>query len=883
MKKQVHLIMLLVSLLCGSLPLGAGAATTSPDSVRLSSQVSAPIYFRQGRSDIDPAFLGNRERMESFVNSLRQVLANPDYVVNKVRVVGMASPEGSRARNEELAGARAQALAAFITDATGVEIEKIEVVNGGENWAGLYAMIEASDEVPDKAQLLAFWQQYGDDRDALKHRIQYYNGSRAWKYMYENFFPILRTGAGGTVSSQLLSQLSRGNWNRMNAILDDLDVDESTRQNLAAIMNASPDRLSESQSLLDMLQAINEDAETYADMKHKAVDYLLAESSEVSDRNWEFLRARIAASNIDNKEELLQIIDNVPVARREQQLRELNGGESYAQIEKLYPELLAETEAAEAGRAASAAVTAANWNVLRAVAERSNVADKAQVLAIIDNEPDPVVREQKLRELNGGESYRLLADQAAPELLFGSELPAGRQQLNRALVRKRVAASSIAAKQEILAILDSESDPQECVRKLNALSASDDAAIVSAILTADGNDLTPALSATTSAANWELLREMIAVSDMPDKSEAIAIIDNEPDPAVRQQKLQQLNGGYTYRYMKEVFFPELLYGLSSSAKENWKLLEQTVADSDMANREEILNIIKSTPAGVEREEALRALDGGKTWNEIREAAFSALLLNTDPVEVTGTGMSFSFEESPAAKERAEALRRQQAEERLAEARRREQEKRMIEERERAAAEQARLEAEAAAAVVYRSSADFALKTDLVLWGSLMPCFDFGSYTPNLSGELFFARRWSIQLGGAYSNWNAFAGNHGLYALTAVDVEPRVWFKKNGYRGFYAGVYGTYGDFDIQTKEGLTGTTGTYFFAGASIGWQPRLSAHWFFDLNVRLGYRSAKCSDYTVGQGYYEGHYYLDSHRTSGKFAPQLRLQLAYRFGKSGK
>lgn len=79
----------------------------------------------------------------------------------------------------------------------------------------------------------------------------------------------------------------------------------------------------------------------------------------------------------------------------------------------------------------------------------------------------------------------------------------------------------------------------------------------------------------------------------------------------------------------------------------------------------------------------------------------------------------------------------------------------------------------------RMPAVLALKTDFVLWGTLMPGFEMGTFTPNLSAEFYFAKRWSVQLGGAYSNWNAISGDKGLYAVSAVDFEPRFWARKDG--------------------------------------------------------------------------------------------------------
>ena len=114
----------------------------------------------------------------------------------------------------------------------------------------------------------------------------------------------------------------------------------------------------------------------------------------------------------------------------------------------------------------------------------------------------------------------------------------------------------------------------------------------------------------------------------------------------------------------------------------------------------------------------------------------------------------------------------------------------------------------------------------------------------------------------------------------MDLEPRWWLKDNGlFRGFYAGIFGTYGDFDLQKKEQETGYTGTYFMGGVTGGWCQVLGRHLYLEAALRLGFRSAKGDNYTI----LNDHYYWDSSENRSKFAPQVRLQLVYRFGKSGK
>lgn len=717
--------------------------------------IAAPIYFRLGRSDIDPSFMGNSEQIERFVSSLRDILSNPDYVISKVRVVGTASPDGARERNEELAGARAQALSDLLLQRTSIPADKIEVVNGGENWQGLRAMIESSDEVPDKSKMLEFMNRYSGDRDRMKQSMQFYNGSRAWRWMYKHFFPILRTGAGGASGGERLSRLSITNWQRIRDVIHDLDLDEETKRAMYNTLDqTASDTKTGAADVVRQLRELSPDQETYERLERQAVGELLSGANALSADNWAQLRGLIAASDMPGKEEVLRIIDDVPIAQREQQLRGLNDGNTFNYVaEHFYPQLL--------------------------------------------------TSEEQTRQDDG------------------------------------------------------------------------------------------VTTSTLNAENWRKLRDMVTASDMPSKAEVLSVIDSESDPAVRERKLHDLNGGYPYRYIQEVFFPELLYDISSASKENWQLFEEQVLGSNLPNKEKVLEILRTSPAGAPREAAIRALDDSRTWNELSRMVLPELLQSTDDVEApSGTGMSVTFEASPAAKARAEELRlraEREAAERAEQARLEEEQRRKAEQ-ERLEAERARAEAEAerarreAAAQLREQRQEsrkmtplLGVKTDLVMWGSLMPGFKMGAWTPNLSAEVYFANKWSVQLGWAYSHWDALSGGYGQFSSSALDLEARWWLKGDRlFRGFFAGVYGTYGDYDLQDKEQPTGQTGTFFGTGIGVGWLQPLSRHWALEAEVRAGYRSASNELYDIETD----HYYLDRKQNEGGFTPQLRIQLVYRFGR---
>ncbi|MCS2893550.1 DUF3575 domain-containing protein [Parabacteroides faecis] len=171
-----------------------------------------------------------------------------------------------------------------------------------------------------------------------------------------------------------------------------------------------------------------------------------------------------------------------------------------------------------------------------------------------------------------------------------------------------------------------------------------------------------------------------------------------------------------------------------------------------------------------------------------------------------------------------------------------------------------------------------LKTDLMLWGGVMPGFKMGTWTPNLSAEIYFGRHWSGQAGYAYSNWNTFTSSKELYALSAAELEVRSWLGKTSWlQGFYLGLYGTYGEYDVQL--GVQGQTGSFWAAGIGAGYMQPLSMHWGLEIQVRSGYRSVRNNQYDIEQE----HYYFARRETKGLFSPQVRLQLVYRFGKQKK
>ena len=99
------------------------------------------VYFPVGKSDINHDFRGNAEVLDRIVNITRQIMADTTSTVCRIQIVGMASVEGAVARNEKLAGARADALKQYIQERVQMPDSFFEVANGGEAWADFRSQI----------------------------------------------------------------------------------------------------------------------------------------------------------------------------------------------------------------------------------------------------------------------------------------------------------------------------------------------------------------------------------------------------------------------------------------------------------------------------------------------------------------------------------------------------------------------------------------------------------------------------------------------------------------------------------------------------------------------------------------------------------------------
>ena len=125
---------------------------------------SVKIYFRQSKIDLVPSLNNNKAALDRIVDSLSTSYADSVYKLQKVLVVGGASPEGSVKFNKWLSEKRAGVLFDYISHYSPLPDSLMTTHFLGRDWNGLIRLVENDAEVPYREETLALlrkWRYYG--------------------------------------------------------------------------------------------------------------------------------------------------------------------------------------------------------------------------------------------------------------------------------------------------------------------------------------------------------------------------------------------------------------------------------------------------------------------------------------------------------------------------------------------------------------------------------------------------------------------------------------------------------------------------------------------------------------------------------------------------
>ncbi len=160
---------------------------------------SVQIYFHVGKAYLDTSWRGNGEALGKIVSNLKNNRSDSIFRLQKILVVGAASPEGSIALNKSLSEKRAATLFEYMSQYQTLPDSLKQTNFIGRDWESLLALAEKDPKLPYREETLGMLRSIVRETregtvifpDPLVS-IQRLHGGVPYRYMYLHFFPQLR-------------------------------------------------------------------------------------------------------------------------------------------------------------------------------------------------------------------------------------------------------------------------------------------------------------------------------------------------------------------------------------------------------------------------------------------------------------------------------------------------------------------------------------------------------------------------------------------------------------------------------------------------------------------------------------------------------------------
>ena len=157
-------------------------------------QEDMEIIFKVSKVELDSTIFNNFKAFETILSSVDRIFAAPDKKLDKIEVVGYASPEGTQSFNTWLAENRALVLVDYIISQRpqyGLTRDNFVIRNGKENWARLRALLLQSNE-SYKDEVIAIIDGPLDE-NKKKLAIKALGGGKVWNIILNKYYPHLRS------------------------------------------------------------------------------------------------------------------------------------------------------------------------------------------------------------------------------------------------------------------------------------------------------------------------------------------------------------------------------------------------------------------------------------------------------------------------------------------------------------------------------------------------------------------------------------------------------------------------------------------------------------------------------------------------------------------
>lgn len=161
--------------------------------VSICERAESRIDFKVNLTALDPAYHSNDLNLKKVLARIDSMLLNPAMKVERIAVVGTASPEGAYENNGRLAAERARAFINILQERYSFPDSIYDIETIAEDWDGMRELLAGNSNIPYAGVVLEFLDESrDDDRDLRELRLKRLDGGRPYASMRENVLPYLR-------------------------------------------------------------------------------------------------------------------------------------------------------------------------------------------------------------------------------------------------------------------------------------------------------------------------------------------------------------------------------------------------------------------------------------------------------------------------------------------------------------------------------------------------------------------------------------------------------------------------------------------------------------------------------------------------------------------
>lgn len=194
MPRHVNTIrMAVVILIALLLPVPCAASEGTTDTLIISAQAQARIDFKVNLTNYDNTYHSNDSTLRQVLARLDSMVLDPRMRVERITVVGTASPEGPYRNNVRLATGRAAAFIAILQERYSFPDSIYAISTIPEDWDGMRIMLATDSTIPYGAVVLRFLDETsGLDADTRERRLKRLDGGAPYASMHRHVLPYLR-------------------------------------------------------------------------------------------------------------------------------------------------------------------------------------------------------------------------------------------------------------------------------------------------------------------------------------------------------------------------------------------------------------------------------------------------------------------------------------------------------------------------------------------------------------------------------------------------------------------------------------------------------------------------------------------------------------------